>query len=233
MLASGVSVYGLDQDRDSISVWRVVLGPGMDREAYLNQCYLTGTVSIANMNGEIINRVKIGRLSLQLIDFPNDSSSYGSEVICVKLPYSAELRVVDVYATEDQFQSQKEDQFIFQKRSNGSYAGQIIDGRGNITITVFSDSQTGTITITAIGSDKSGVVNISADGEVQVISPKINLNKDGEPMLLGTKVTDFLSNLLDQLGKESAGPYPLLGQQTYIQMKEKLDALKSTKSTVA
>jgi hypothetical protein len=233
MQPNGVSLYGIEQDRDSISLWRVILGLGMDRDAYIKQCYMTGTVTIANMNGEVYNKIKIGKLNLQLVDFPKDKDSFGSEVVCVKLPYSAELRVVDVYYTESQYQNQNENQFISQKSRNGSYSGQIIDGEGNITLSVFSDSKTGTITITAIGKGKSGVVNISADGQIQVISPKINLNKDGEPMLLGTHTTDFLSDLLDQLGKESAGPYPLLGQQTYIQMKEKLDALKSKKSTVA
>lgn len=240
MLSNGVSIYGIDQDRDSLSIWRVVLTPGMDRDVYIKQCFLTGTVSISNFNGETSNKIKIGKLNLQQIVFPIDDVSYGSEVLCASLPYSGELRVIDVYSTESEFTDQKEEQFVFQKRINDGYASEIIDGEGNIILSVLSNSKVGKITINCIGNNKSGVVDISSNGVVQIKSPnvkliseEIQLNEKGEPILLGQKTVQFLSDLLDQLGQESAGPYPLLGNSLYIQMKDKLEELKSKLSTVA
>jgi len=240
MLPNGISVYGVSQDRDSLSIWRIVLTPGMDRNTYIKQCYLTGTVSISNFNGEIVNKVKIGQFNLQQVNFPIDNNSYGSEVLCASLPYSGQLRVIDVYSTESEFIDQKEEQFIFQKRINDGYASEIIDGEGNIILSVLSNSKTGKITINCIGNGNSGVVDISSNGTVQVKSPnvklvsdKIQLNEEGEPILLGDKTVQFISDLLDQLGQESAGPYPLLGNSKYIEMKKSLEKLKSLLSTVA
>jgi len=69
------------------------------------------------------------------------------------------------------------------------------------------------------------------DGDITMTSEKIFLNKDeAQPVLLGNDSIDFISALLDQLGKESAGPYVLLGNPMYTQMKLKLDKLKSKKN---
>ena len=108
---------------------------------------------------------------------------------------------------------------------------------GDITIT-----NQGNIEVTSDGNIKATVskdgiessVEVNRD-EIKLTTPdtgRIYLNESEEPVLLGKKVTEFLSDLLDQLGKESAGPYPLLGNSSYLSMKNKLDALKSTISFV-
>jgi len=71
---------------------------------------------------------------------------------------------------------------------------------------------------------------IAKDGEINITSKKIIHNSGNEPMLLGNTTIQLISDLLDQLAKESAGPYPLLGQAQYTILKQKLDKLKSTKS---
>jgi len=53
------------------------------------------------------------------------------------------------------------------------------------------------------------------------------LNESEEPVLLGTKTVTLISDLLDQLGQESAGPYPLLGNAFYLNLKSRLEELKS------
>lgn len=71
---------------------------------------------------------------------------------------------------------------------------------------------------------------IAKDGQIQIVSDKIVHNEGGEPMLLGNSTLDLLGEFLDQLAKESAGPYPLLGNSQYTIIKQKLDKLKSKKS---
>lgn len=75
-------------------------------------------------------------------------------------------------------------------------------------------------------------IDIKKD-EIKIISTgKIYLNDSEEPILLGKKTVQLLDDLLQQLGKESAGPYPLLGNPFYLQLAQQLEQLKSTISFV-
>lgn len=259
---NGIGKEGLPNNRDAVSIWKVYIPSDVDRNNYVKTCYLTGSVSLINEYGEIKHRVKIGRLGLQLVTFPIDSKSFGSEVICLTAPYSGKLHVVDVFADPGEFFDQDENQFRFYKAGIG-YAEVKIDSRGKILLTVDGEEQAD-VTISVTNKDRSGKLNVNVNGdiivqndgtttvtstnqilleykdkdgstsasitkdEIKLISAKkILLNESEEPVLLGEKTTTFLSDLLDQLGKESAGPYPLRGASLYTQMKEKLEELKS------
>lgn len=238
----------MSQDRDSISIWNVYLPYGMDRSKYIDECYLTGTVTLINQNAEVIRYVKIGRLAIQLVDFPEDQKKIGSEVACVTVPYSGELRVVEVYGNGVQYDYSKENQLRFYKRNGIGTSGILLDGAGNIIMSVDGDKDNGNISISVTNKDRAGKLTINVNGEliiendgktliksskeIKLDCEKIFLNQSDEPILLGNKVVQFLSDWLDQLGKESAGPYPLLGNSVYIQFKEKLEDLKSQLSFV-
>jgi hypothetical protein len=245
-----IGKIGMTQDRDSISIWRVCLPGDVDREVYIKTCYLTGRISLINDNGEVKHRVKVGKLAIQLIDFPNTTGTFGSEVACLTMPYSGELYVADVYQSSSNFADQKEYQYRFVK-SNGEegIAALIIDGKGKISLTVDGEDSDAGIDIKVTSVNKSaklnlnvngdivvqnqGTVSVTSDREIRFITEgKIYLNQSDEPILLGNKTTELLSDLLDQLAKESAGPYPLLGQSIYPQIKQRLDELKSTISFV-
>lgn len=234
MISNGVSKFGIEQSREAFSVWRVIIPQGIDREVYIDRCYKTNTISGTNSNGEIYDQIKCGRLSMQLIDFPldTDNNALGSEVLCATLPYSGEVRVIDVYATERQYIGQKENQFYFQKRNNDGSAGVLIDGAGNIILTVFGGNNQGTVLINVGDNNKTGNAEINCNGNVLFRASRIDLNPEGEPMLLGQTTVTLLSNLLDQLSQESAGPYPLLHQSNYADLKNNIDAIKSKISFV-
>lgn len=228
----------INQDRHSVSVWRVCLPSDIDREKFIKKCYLTGTISVIDEFAERQDNVKIGRLALQSVIFPIDQNSVGSEVVCVSSPYGGRLYVVDVYDSAE-FADQNEQQYRLFKTSDGGYAEVKVDGRGNILIIVDSESDS-LISIIGTSKSKNSKLNIDIKGsatvrvseEILIESKKISLNKEGEPMLLGTKTVELIQKILDQLGKESAGPYPLLGQGVYIELKKDLEALKSTLSFV-
>ncbi len=203
---NGVGKTGMNDDRDPISIWRVYLPLEIGRSVYIRNCYLSGTITLINENGEIISNVKVGKLALQQIDFPIDEKEQGSEVACVKSPYSSQLYVIEVYHTNSQYSSQDENQYRFYKTNGIGTAGILIDGNGNIILTV--------------------------DGDSTIKSKKIQLNESTEPILLGNKTVDLLNRILTQLGQESAGPYPLLGQSVYTDIKNDLEDLKSTLSFV-
>lgn len=203
---------GINQDRDPISIWRVCVPFDIDREVYVKNCFLTGTVCLRNENAEIVPDVKIGKMALQLIDFPEDNVTDGSEVACITAPYSGRLYVTEVYYTSLQYGPQKENQYRFFKTNGSSSATVFIDGNGRVLITVNGDG---------------GIINITSD-DIKVGAKRFEIGgADAEPMLLGTMTVDLLDEILTQLGKESAGPYSLLGNSKYLEIKDKLEKLKS------
>jgi len=240
---NGIGKVGIDQLRSTISIWRVALPFDIDRDKYIQNCYLTGSITIANENGERMPNIKIGKIALQLIDFPLTTDTLGSKVCCVSTPYSGDLYVIEVYYTDEQYLNQSENQYRFLKSSGIGTASILVDGSGNIVLSVNGDSDNGVMTLNITNKDRNGKLNINVNGDVtltndgnvtlktskQILidSPKILLNNSEEPVLLGKKTVELLSDWLDQLGKESAGPYPLLGQSFYTQLKQKLEDLKS------
>jgi len=139
--------------------------------------------------------------------------------------------VTDVYNSDRQYLKQQEDQYYFQKRYEGSNASVLIDGRGKVILSAFS-TDAGELIINVTDKNSSGKVTINTNGQVTIKSPKIQLNESDEPILLGNKAVKLISDILDQLAKESAGPYPILGQQVYAKLKESIDEIKSKLSFV-
>lgn len=244
---NGIGKIGMNQNRDTVSLWRIYMPSDVDREVYIKTCFLTGTVTLINENGEIVHRVKIGKLAIQTIKFPLDLKSFGSEVICLTAPYSGKLYVTDVYTSSTEFGDQGEDQYRLYKSTDDGFAEVRIDGKGNIFLSVDGEGESN-ITISVANKDRTGKLNVNVNGDIlvqndgtttlkstnQVLidSPKIYLNDSEEPILLGKKTVQLLSDLLDQLNIESAGPYPLLGNSKYAEIKQGLEDLKSTKSFV-
>lgn len=260
----------LNQHRDPISIWRVIVPIEIDREKYIRTCYQTGTVSLTDGN-EIVHRVKVGKLSLQLIDFPISIDTFGSEVVCVCAPYSGKLYVIDVYSSSTEINDQRESQFRLYKVSNDGYAEVRVDGQGKVLLTVSGEDEISEVSVNITSENKKGKLKLNVNGdilvqnegnthltssnninakvtdgevessvdlkknEIRLKTPddgKIYLNDSEEPMLLGNKNNQLLSDILDQLGKESAGPYPLLGQQKYLGFKNRLDEILSKISFV-
>lgn len=246
---SGVGKTGLPDYRDGHSIWSVYLPYGIDRSQYIANCFNTGTVSLINENAEKKNRVKIGMLALQLVEFPLSEAELGSEVLCATMPYSGDIRVIDVYFKRDSYTQQKEDQFLFHKTNGSGTAGILIDGKGNIILSVDGASSNGVLTLSVTNKDRAGKLNINVNGDVNLIndgntlvksskqvtidSPKILLNvEDAEPILLGNKTGDLIKQILDLLGADSAGPYTLRNQAQYKELTKKIEELKSKLSFV-
>lgn len=261
MGSNGVGRVGIGGSRETVSEWKVCIPEGKDRAEYIKDCYLTGRVSLKNGNGEYEHGVRVGKLAMQEIDFPENIESFGSDVICLTSPYSKRLTVVDVFYNSDQYQRQEEGQFTFLKKVGLGSAAVIVDGNGNITATINGDEDNGVFTINVTNENRAGKLRINVNGDFLIendgnysvksstsikaefnngtVSNVLELNENGilvngaeEPILLGNKVADLFTAILDQLGQESAGPYPLLGNPLYLQLKEQIEGLKSTKSFV-
>lgn len=269
-MSNGIGKVGMTDNRSDISEWRVAMPTDVDREVYIKNCYLTNSITIANDNGEYQHNVRIGKLALQLVDFPNDIDSFGSDVLCAKAPYSSKLYIIDVFNTVKQYQFQSEDQFRFIKKNGIGTAGIIVDGRGKIILSVDGDVESGNIEVKVTNKERKGKLSVNVNGDIEIEndgatsiktstgfraeykkdsksepvsiqidengclinSNKVQLNESDEPILLGNKTVSLLQSILETLGGDSAGPYPLRSSATYLQLKEQLEDLKSKKSFV-
>lgn len=155
----------LAQHRDPISEWNVYIPLGEDRSKYIINCVRTGTVSLTNSNGEIVHRVKIGRLALQQLRFPQDDSDLGSIVVCVSAPYSGRLYVVDVYDQRAEYEEHLENQYELSKHSKNGIAKILVDGDGRILFSVDGE-ESSEIDLNASSKNNDAKLNIRVNGSL-------------------------------------------------------------------
>jgi hypothetical protein len=169
-LPDHIGEQSLPSDRQTISEWNVYLPANVDRDKYIQNCFLTGTITLHNSKGaEIVHRVRIGSLALQCVRFPRSEAELGSDVICCTSPYSGKLFVVDVFDQRDQYNSQGEDQFCFRKLTDGGSASVLIDGgNGIISITVDKEGSGGELSINIASANADSLLNINVKGNVSV-----------------------------------------------------------------
>ncbi len=287
----------------AITLWAVSMPSDRDRDKYIKSCFSTSTISIANSNGQRVDRVPIPGSLLREIYFPTDTTKTGSLLLCGSIPYSRKLFVIQSYNDASTYSSGSDNVAVFKKYLNGKIVEIVLDANtGSIDLNVDSDTDGGEVNITVSNQSRTGTLNITVNGDVNLLNDgnvnvksskqislqinddstggqinsavltkdqivlktskdqvnsmtmtkdqitlkanedsgnaifmtkdKIQLNESTEPMLLGQKTVQLISDLLDQLAKESAGPYPLLGNSVYTQIKSNIEALKSTLSFV-
>lgn len=163
---------GIRGYRTSHSIWNVTIPVDEDRDEYIANCYRTSTVSLINQNAEVRNRIPIGKMLIQSIDFPPDDSQLGSPVICGNIIGHNQIFVLDVFNQEDEFTNLRENTLDLTK-SNGNNTATVslLGNSGDVLINVNSDQETGgKVYINASNSSNSGILNIEVNGNINVVS---------------------------------------------------------------
>lgn len=234
----------IEGNRDSLSLWAIYLPSDQDRDKYIQNCFFTNTVTVINRNGEVKHRTPIPVSLLKEISFPLDANDIGSQVLCANLPYQNKILVLQVYQDTSSYSTGKEHISTIRKTFQGKSVEIVFDTEtGSLDLNVDSDSDGGELNINVSNNTRSGQLNINVNGRVtmqvdgtidvqssqttKMSGKTIEINGNEEPMLLGNKTIELVSDLLDQLSKETAGPYNLVGSAAYTQLKNKLDSLKS------
>lgn len=207
----------LPTDRQTISEWAIYLPDEVDRNKYIETCYLTGTVTLINTNAEVKHRVRIGKAALREIHFPVDSNDLGSEVICVTSPFSGKLFVVDAFDPITAYTVQKENQYRISKATINGFADMLIDGdKGVVQIGVRSEQDGGIIALNISNASSTAQLKIvvngtcvlhtkgdidltSFEGDMHLLSKAIQL-LDGS--LGGLTKTQELKTQLDKLNNQ-------------------------------
>lgn len=161
---------GIRGIRTSHSIWNVTLPLDEDRDLYIANCYRTSTVSLINTNGEIRNKVPIGKLAIQLIDFPLTDDRLGSPVICGNIVGHDQIFVLDVFNQEDEFTNIRENEIEIAKSNGDSYANvTLLGGKGHVILNADSDQEEGgRIYLNVSNNLGSGRLNVVVNGDIVV-----------------------------------------------------------------
>ena len=150
----------------------IALPVDIDRSEYVKICLMTSTVSIRTEDGGFINRVPIGQLALNLIEFPEKPEQLGSPVVYVNEPIKNQLMIVDVYSQGESVQDLVEGQFKFKKRFGSSYVE--ISGSAKskyIGITVNSESK-GEFYVNVMNKNRDAKMRLEVSGDCDVVAYK-------------------------------------------------------------
>lgn len=165
----GFGMQGTGGIRAASSIWYVYMPIEEDRDKYVANCLRTATVSLINENNEVIHKVPVGKLSLQLLKFPTTPDKVGSPVLCANVPVHNKLFVVDVYNFQDEFNSIKEHEFRLVKETEGGLAEVTLDGEGG-KLFLNVDGDLGELYISVSNKDRAGKATIEVTGELNVIN---------------------------------------------------------------
>lgn len=169
-MKTSVLETGVRSFRSPISLWYVYLPSDKDRDEYISNCIRTNTITVVNTNGEVRSKVKIGRLAMQVLQFPESSSSVGSPVVCANVENKSQLLVIEVYDFEDEFVLINENEFAVSRKTQSSSAELRVQGsKGIVLINVDSDNKEGgKLIINVANSENAGEVALEVDGSVSV-----------------------------------------------------------------
>ena len=221
---------GFEYGRNGVGMGYVILPNGLSREKYVSTCYKTGTISVVTEGGfEIVHRVRIGKLAIQMIDFPNKVGQLGSCVAWVNIANQNEMVVFDVMFKENEISDNIESSFIIKKSKGDSHALLSMLGDGSISLQTSSETGVPILNIKSIG-EGLGEINITSDASVNIISPNIIQNKGDQSVVRGEDMNDVLSELIDLIATSTTPSGPLSNAGKIIQIKTKLKGFLSTKS---
>lgn len=163
---------GIRGIRTSHSIWNITLPLDEDRDSYIANCYRTSTVSLININGEVRHKIPIGKLAIQLVDFPLTDNRLGSPVICGNIVGHDQIFVLDVFNQEDEFTNIRENEIEISKSDGDNNATvSLVGGKGHAIISVDSDQEDGgRVYLNVSNNSGSGQFNVQVDGDIAIVN---------------------------------------------------------------
>ena len=150
----------------------VIIPIDVDRDEYIVQCYRTGTISICiENNGEYVHNVRIGKLALQIIDFPDSKEELGSLVGWVNHEGYNFPMVFDVLTKGDEGVEIDEKELTL-KKQNDTSSSSITLKNGEIIISAESDDTGGLLCISVTNGGKTAKFDLEIGGNMNVYVEK-------------------------------------------------------------
>lgn len=173
----------------SSGIARIMIPYGVDRDTFVNECYLRSEVSIQPEWNNSIHRVRIDKDVLQQIQFPKTDKELGSQVVFVTIPKWKFPIIVACIDSVQEYGTLKENQFSLIKRTDFGSVSIIGDGKGQLSISVSSEAKKrGLLNISISNPDNTAKLKLNINGTADITaSDKVSLLSNSE---VDVKVTD-------------------------------------------
>ena len=216
----------------------VIVPPDVDRQAFIDRCFSTETISVLPQPGGLsFNNVPVTLEALQHIEFPEDSEGMGSVVIMVFHPKTSKPIVVGVLSKGTELYGVQWKQFKAFKTDHGNYVSVVGDGqKGYLCVNVKGEegNSGGNIYVSVEEPSNKGELKVSVQGKVSFIGQEFEtsfltskiVSKEG--FEVQTKVAKILASEKIELGTENLEP-TVLGKTLVDEIiSPLLSALKTT-----
>ena len=204
-----IGEQGIPGGGSDFGIGYIAIPSDIDREKYVKESLRTGRVCMFTNYMEFYRNVRIGKITSQFIEFPDNFEEMGSMVAWRKEPFHNQPIIVDVYKNLDEVSDQEEGEFDFFKETEDAsvnIAGRAKDG--SIYIDVDSSlEEGGTLNISVLNGNDSANINVFTKGQ-------INLESVGK---INAKVTDEWNVEVSEPDSEDKTTIQAIKSETNIQ----------------
>lgn len=166
----------------------IILPPDVDKQTFIDRCFSTETVSIMSQAGGLsYNNVPISIDALQQIEFPEDSTKFGSVVVFLFHPKTKKPIIVAVLTRTSELYGVEWKQFKRFKNYKDNYVSVVGDGKkGTLIVNVQGTANNGggQIFINVGEPSNKGNLKISVQGDISFINQNFSIN------CVATKITN-------------------------------------------
>lgn len=181
-----VSTRPISGSRDSAGVGYIIVPQDQDRDAYINKCLRTGSLTLLLENGGLIGDVLVSKTILNEIRFPKDSNSIGDQLVWVNQPRKNSLIAIGCISKNNEFVNFTKDQSSLRRASDNFVSEVIVDSeKGCLIINSNSSIDSGgDIYVVSFNKDKSSKLNVIISGSINVKSENFNIENSKKISLL-------------------------------------------------
>ena len=162
----------------------VIIPSDLDRNAYVDDCYRTDTVSInGGIGHSVFRNVSVDVDVMKEIVFPADKTTYGSKVVWVKDNVSGYPIIIAIIRNQNQCFEQGENQYHISKKFGGNKVEIFVDGNSSaLTIDVIGkEAESSNFNIRLNSSKRNSSFNVYSDNEVVLTATnKVLVNTNNE-----------------------------------------------------
>ncbi len=192
-----LSEQGIETNRQTVSIAYIVIPTDIDRQDYIDSCMRKKTVSILTEGGEYINEVSVGKLAMQLIEFPkvdgNNSRNLGSPVCILNIAQKNKPIIVEVFDATDEFAMTIDNSLTLSKKtSDTNFNVSLLGNEGSGAISFYSNDKENGFDVNINNKKGKAYFKMFVNGFLNLITKKRILLKSGEGIYIEIKdeVTD-------------------------------------------
>jgi hypothetical protein len=172
-----VSNRPISGSMDVVGIGYIVVPPQIDINEYIEHSFRTGTISLALENGGIIDNVAITKEAIQNLNFPESSTTLGSQILYVSLPRKNQPIAIGSISKNNEFVNFSKNKSSL-RRATKNYVSEVLVDADKGTIIITSNSSViggGDIYILSTNKDKSSKLTLVVSKDINISSQNFTL----------------------------------------------------------